>query len=275
MAEHGLDGAVPVIGVAFDGTGYGDDGAIWGGELLLADYTGFRRLAHLGYVPLPGGDAAVHRTYRMALAQLRTAGLPWDERLPCVAACPADERAVLARQLDTGLACVPTSSMGRLFDAVSSLAGVCHRAEYEAQAAMELQAAAEEYLDGDGPVPRYTLPQVRRGGQRLWDGGALVAAVAADVLAAAPAGAIAAGFHRAVAAGVVAAVADVQPVPGGTPPALVVLSGGVFANALLLGLALAALRARGYEVLVHRKVPPNDGGLALGQIVIGARRGAG
>ena len=121
MGEHGLDGSTPVIGFAFDGTGYGTDGAVWGGEVLLADYKGFRRLAHLAYAPLPGGDAAVHRPYRMALAHLYAAGVPWDDAIPSVAACPPDERRVLLHQLETGLGCVSTSSMGRLFDAVSSL----------------------------------------------------------------------------------------------------------------------------------------------------------
>lgn len=114
MAEHGLDGSRPVIGVAFDGTGYGDDGAVWGGEILLADYDTYRRLGHLAYVPLPGGDAAVSRPYRMALAQLRQADIAWTDDLPSVIACPHDERRVLARQLERSLNCVPTSSMGLL-----------------------------------------------------------------------------------------------------------------------------------------------------------------
>ncbi len=265
MAEHGLDGSDPVLGFAFDGTGYGDDGAVWGAELLLAGYTGFERLAHLGYVPLAGGDTSVLRPYRMALAHLRAAGLPWDERLPCVAACPPDERAVLARQLETGLACVPTSSMGRLFDAVASLAGVCHRVGYEAQAAMELEAAGDDWSADDAAYP---FPLVADdGGTARWEAGPLIEAVVADVLAGGPAGQVSARFHRAVADATVAAASWAATVTGvGT----VVLSGGAFANALLLSLVCVGLRSTGLEVLCHAKVPPNDGGLALGQVVVGA-----
>ena len=159
MAEHGLDGSAPVIGIAFDGTGFGTDGAVWGGEVLVADYAGFQRAGHVRYVSMPGGDAAVHRPYRMALAHLRAAGVEWSDDLPCVVACAAAERGVLDHQLATGFGCVPTSSMGRLFDAVSSLAGVRHVADYEAQAAIEFEglsrgtAADQPYRFG---VPRWT-----------------------------------------------------------------------------------------------------------------------
>ena len=143
MAEHGLDGRSPVIGFSFDGTGYGTDGAIWGGEVLLADYRGFRRLAHLAYIPLPGGDAAIKRPYRIALAHLWAAGVPWTPDLPPVDACPEAERRVLLRQLEAGINTVPTSSMGRLFDAVAALAGIRQTVTYEAQAAIEMEAFAE------------------------------------------------------------------------------------------------------------------------------------
>ena len=196
MAEHGLDGTRPVIGVAFDGTGHGDDGAVWGGEFLLADYAGFTRFGHLAYVPLPGGDTAVRRPYRMALAQLRAAGLDWSGDLPGTAACPPDERRLLHRQLERDLNCVPTSSMGRLFDAVSSLAGVCHRAGYEAQAAVELEAAALEAPADDTTAYAFALGD---GEPVRADAAPVVGAIVRDLREGHTAATVAARFHRGVA----------------------------------------------------------------------------
>ncbi|MGW2873788.1 carbamoyltransferase HypF [Kitasatospora sp. NPDC001225] len=276
MAEHGLDGSRPVLGVAFDGTGYGADGAVWGGEVLLADYDGFRRLAHLGYVPLPGGDAAVERPYRTALAHLRAAGLPWLPELSPVRACGAAELGLLERQLERRLNCLPSSSMGRLFDAVSSLAGVCHRAGYEAQAAIELEAAACGFgrADGSGAGSTaraddgYAFGLSARAGGWTADPGPVLAAVVADVTAGAPAGLVAARFHRAVADLVRRSCAAVRDRYGATT---VALSGGVFANALLSSACASGLGEDGFTVLRHRRVPPNDGGLALGQLMVAAR----
>ncbi|WP_339127930.1 carbamoyltransferase HypF [Streptomyces sp. f51] len=276
MAEHGLDGSSPVIGVAFDGTGYGDDGAVWGGEVLLADYDGYRRFAHLGYVPLPGGDAAVRNPYRMALSHLRAAGLPWHDDLPCAAAATPEERRLLQRQLERGLHCVPTSSMGRLFDAVSSLAGVCHRVEYEAQAAMELENAALADLSGTladderDDAYRFMLRAVRQdpGAPIVADPAPVLAAAVADVRAGVAAGAVARRFHRAVTDLVLEVCAVARRRTGiGT----VALSGGVFCNALLTEGCGAVLERDGFTVLRHHRVPPNDGGLALGQLAVAAR----
>lgn len=269
MAENGLDGTRPVIGVAFDGTGYGLDGAVWGGEFLLADYAAFTRFAHLAYVPLPGGDAAVRRPYRMALAHLRAAGLAADPGLPCARACPTEELTVLERQLERSLNCVPTSSMGRLFDAVSSLAGICHHAGYEAQAAIELEAAALR-----APVTaedeRYTfrLGPRRDGVPLTADPAPLLAAVAHDVLAGTSAAVVAARFHHAVAR-LVRAVCDRARSETGVET--VALTGGVFANTVLSSACAQGLREDGFTVLRHRLIPPNDGGLALGQLVVAAR----
>ncbi|MGW0292079.1 carbamoyltransferase HypF [Streptomyces tuirus] len=258
MAEHGLDGTTPVIGVAFDGTGYGDDGTVWGGEILLADYTGFRRYARLSPAPLPGGDAGVANPCRLALARLWAAGLPWDADLPCVTACAPQERAVLQRQLTGGLACVPTSSMGRLFDAVSSLVGLCHRAGYEAQAALELEAAAASAWGADRSA--YTFADG-------FDPAPVLSALVADLRRGTPAAVLAARFHRAVAR----AVAEIcRHARQDTGLATVALSGGVFANALLEEQCARLLAEDGFAVLRHGEVPPNDGGLALGQLVVAA-----
>ncbi|MET8153883.1 carbamoyltransferase HypF [Actinoplanes sp. NPDC049668] len=257
LAEHGIGLDERVIGVAFDGTGYGTDGAVWGGELLIADYKSYDRAAHLGYVPLAGGDASVLRPYRMAMAQLRAAGVPWRPELPCVAACPPAERDVLAHQLETGFGCVPTSSMGRLFDAVASLTGACHAVEYEAEAAIILEGlAASAGPVGDGY--RFGPPA---------DPGPVIRAVAADVLAGVPAAVVAARFHAAVAI-LIADLAELGRERSGLD--VVALGGGVFQNALLLDAARRALRERGFTVLLPRLLPPNDGGLALGQLVVGA-----
>ncbi|MEV7283065.1 carbamoyltransferase HypF [Streptomyces sp. NPDC093252] len=271
MAEHGLDGGSPVLGVAFDGTGYGDDGAVWGGEFLLADYAGFTRLAHLAYVPLPGGDAAVHRPYRMALSHLRAAGLAWCPGLPCTTACPTIELTLLERQLVRGVNCVPTSSMGRLFDAVSSLTGICHRSDYEARAAVELEAAALTAPADDTTAYAFALHESGTPGAPLRaDPAPVLAAVVADLRARVPAAWIAARFHRAVAA-LVHRVCLLARARSGVDT--VALTGGVFLNTLLSSACAAALAADGFTVLRHHLVPPGDGGLALGQLMVAARTG--
>ena len=259
MAENGLAGDRPVIGFSFDGTGYGTDGAIWGGEVLLADYRGFERPFHLAYVPLAGGDAAVQRPYRMALAHLRAAGVAWDPILPCVRAAPAAERRVLAQQLARNLNVVPTSSMGRLFDAIAALAGVRAVVSYEAQAAIELESLVD--LGAEGAYA-FALDET----QGVFDAVPVVAAAARDVAAGVPAGVVGARFHRGVAQLMVDLARRLRAVHG---LQVVALSGGVFQNVTLLGLAVTALQGAGFTVHTHRQVPPNDGGLALGQILIG------
>ncbi|MGV0834741.1 carbamoyltransferase HypF [Mycolicibacterium thermoresistibile] len=260
LAEHGLDGSEQLLGFAFDGTGYGPDGAVWGGEVLLADYKGYQRMAHLKYVPLAGGDLSVRRPYRMALAHLRAAGLSWSEDLAPVRTCPEAERRVLAGQLESGLGCVPTSSMGRLFDAVAALVGVRQTVAYEAQAAIEIEglsrtaaALTERY--------RFAVDTGRSPG--VIDPTPVLTAVVADLRAGLSAAVIGARFHHAVAQ----LIADVAAVYALTPT--VALSGGVLQNALLLRLTLDLLRRRGFQPITHRRVPPNDGGIALGQLLIG------
>jgi hydrogenase maturation protein HypF len=278
MAENGHDGRLPVVGIAFDDAGHGDDAAVWGGEVLVADYDDYERLAHLAYVPLAGGDATVRRPYRMALAHLHAAGVPWSEDLPCVRAAPIGERSVLSHQLSTGLACVSTSSMARLLDAVASLAGVCHVAGYPGQAGAELQALAEQGLRGgadaaaDGQPGAYPLPLLAPGagvGPLEWDVAALVRAAVDDVRAGVPASVVGLRFHRGVAAAAVRVALHARARYGLD---VVALTGSVFADALLLSLTSRGLREAGLRVLRHRRVPPNDGGLALGQVAVGALR---
>ena len=276
MAEHGLDGRLSVIGFAFDGTGYGTDGAIWGGEVLLADYHGFRRLAHLAYIPLPGGDAAIKRPYRIALAHLWAAGVPWTPGLPPVDACPEAEHRVLLRQLEAGINTVPTSSMGRLFDAVAALAGIRQTVTYEAQAAIEMEAEVEsgewrvegeEKLELSRRQYEFALPAAMEDNVPVtFDAAPVIRAVAEDVRARTPVEVISARFHAAVADLILALAVQARQHSGQD---VVALSGGVFQNVTLLAAAVDRLRSADFRVLTHRLVPPNDGGLALGQAVIG------
>jgi hydrogenase maturation protein HypF len=256
MGEHGLGRDDTVIGVALDGTGYGTDGAVWGGEVLVAGYAAYRRTAHLGYVALAGGDASVLRPYRMALSHLRAAGVPWTDDLPAVAACPVRERSVLAHQLATGLGCVPTSSMGRLFDAVSSLVGVRHTVDFEAEAAIELESLARSY----GPAVPYRFGIDA-------DPGPVIRGVVRDVRRGAPRALMAARFHAGVADLVLELAVAARELTG---VAVVALGGGVWQNALLLDASVRRLEGRGFTVLRPRLLPPNDGGIAFGQILVGS-----
>jgi hydrogenase maturation protein HypF len=270
MAEHGLTGERSVIGVAFDGTGYGTDGAIWGGEFLIMDYASFRRAAHLKYVPLPGGDAAIRRPYRIALAHLWAAGVPWDEDLPPVAAASPAERRIVAQQLEGGVNTVPTSSSGRLFDAVSALAGVRQKINYEAQAAIELEDLVEA-----GETAAYAFDLILPGtddtqGAIQIDPGPVIRDVVGDVRAGIPPTVIAARFHN----GLALMIRDVcVRLREESDLNEVALSGGVFQNITLLGCVLPLLREAGFTVYTHQLVPPNDGGLSLGQAMIAAAKG--
>jgi hydrogenase maturation protein HypF len=261
MAEHGLDGSSEVLGFAFDGTGYGTDGAVWGGEVMLANYKGFQRLAQLKYVPLAGGDISVLRPYRMALAHLWAAGIAWEPDLAPVSACPPDELKALSHQLETGFGCVPTSSMGRMFDAVSALAGVRQVVAYEAQAAIELEGLSRGIDCGESA---YAFNVDREEATTLIDPAPVLHAVLRDQRAGVPANMIGARFHHAVADLVVEIACQQR-----DPSQIVALSGGVFQNVLLLALTLKGLHARGVHVITHRTVPPNDGGIALGQLLVG------
>ncbi len=266
LAEHGRLGE-PVVGVAFDGTGYGSDETIWGGEILALGTRSHRfvRAGHLLPVPLPGGDAAVRNPWRMALSQLWRADIDWTPDLAPVAAATDDELRLVGSQLETGAGCVPCSSMGRLFDAVASLLGVRHRIDYEGQAAIELEALAES-AGGDPGRPQPSVPlAVRPDG--VIDPAPMVQTMVAALYAGTPRAVLAAAFHRAVAEAVADVVARVA---GATR--LVGLTGGVFQNVLLLRACCEILQRNGFEVLTHHVVPPNDGGLALGQAAVSVLR---
>ena len=262
MAENGLDGAEKVIGFAFDGTGYGDDGAIWGGEVLLADYRGFERVAHLQYFPLAGGDATVKNPYRAALAHLWQAGVKWNEKLPCVAACSEIERGILLKQFENNFNTIPTSSFGRLFDAVAAIAGVRQTVTYEAQAAIEFEAVLDNNV-----TDAYEFNLIEREKIEI-DCSPLIRRIALDILDGVSIGEISAKFHNA-AANLILRLAlifrDREKLNK------VALSGGCFQNVALLQVSVSRLRGKDFEVFTHRQVPPNDGGLALGQAVIAGK----
>jgi hydrogenase maturation protein HypF len=284
MADNGLDGARPLIGLAFDGTGYGTDGAIWGGEVLVADYRGFERAAHLEYLPLPGGDAAIRKPWRTALGYLTALDIDTHD-LPFLRAIDARAIDVVQAQVHKRLNAPLTSSLGRLFDAVAALAGLRGEVSYEAQAAIELEtlAARDAHAGAAAPYP-YRIDADGAGWiVRLGD---LLAAVADDARpsglrsgrGAAP-GHIGARFHRTLAALALDLCRRVRAAyrfpEGATGLSEVALSGGVWQNRLLLELTRADLRAEGFTVYTHRQTPPNDGGLALGQAAIAAHVGAG
>ncbi len=261
LAEHGeLD---RVIGFAFDGTGYGTDGTVWGGEVMVADLAGYERVGHLAPVPLPGGDAAVRRPYRMALSHLLSAGIEWSEDLPPVQACPPAERSVLVAQIDQGINTISTTSMGRLFDAVASLAGVRQAITYEGQAAIEFEGLVDEEADGE-----YRF-RVGEEAPHILDPAPVLTAVVDDLRSGIPPAVIAARFHRGLAT---AMVEIAQQVRSNTGTSTVGCSGGVFQNATLTSAVTARMGAAGFRVLTHRQVPPNDGGLALGQAVVASMR---
>jgi hydrogenase maturation protein HypF len=270
MAEHKLDSSQYVLGVAFDGIGYGDDGALWGGEFLLASYAGYKRLAHLAYTPLPGGDLATRKPARNALAHLWQAGLDWDPELPCVAVLCTEERTALRSQLEHHLNSPLTSSIGRLFDAVSALANVRQQVNYEAQAAIELETLVDPDEKGDYPFD-ITSYDLIHGGQahaclRI-DPGPLVRAVVNDVYAQIAPSVIAARFHNSLAR---LTLEVCQSLRLATSLDMVVLSGGVWQNMRLLTKTWTNLQQAGFTVLTHRLAPANDGGLALGQAAIAA-----
>jgi len=262
LAEHGVE--EEVIGLACDGTGYGEDGAVWGCEVLRCDLAGYERLGHLRYVPLPGGDAAARETYRPAAAVVYDAlGPDVLERLGAGPLRASREQvAAVLEQLTAGANCPPSSSLGRWFDAVARLAGLARENRYEGEAPMRLEAAIQPGVEDDygfemtedEPFQIDLRPMVRQ----------LV-----DDLTAVGVGVVAAKFHNTVAAFLAAAARRGRELTG---LETVALSGGCFANRTVSARLEARLRAEGFRVLTHRSIPCNDGGVALGQAISAAAR---
>jgi hydrogenase maturation protein HypF len=267
MAEHGLTGKV--IGLALDGTGYGSDGKIWGGEALIANLAGFERFAHLDYVPMPGGEAAIKEPWRMALGHLSAAGfdIGSSETLALMGAT-AQEARVLARMMERGVNVPLTSSLGRLFDAVAAVVLGRRVVDYEAQAAIELEGIA---VDEPDDVPGYALEftggdwaarePVRISATPLWR------ELLDDLRTGTNKAQIAARFHEGVAGGFVNAAVLARAATGINQ---VALSGGCMHNRRLAHLLRVKLEAEGFEVFQHRNVSPGDGGLSYGQAAVAA-----
>ena len=259
LSENDWISDEPVIGVCFDGTGYGTDGAIWGGEFLLGGYTGYQRLYHLKYVPLPGGDQAIRFPFRTALAHLWSSKIGWESGLPPVQHCMQTELSILHNQLEENINCLPTSSMGRLFDAAAALVGVRQSVNYEAQAAIELEALIDEQEKGSYPFDIQN---------EIFDPAPLFQSIIADLRKQVPLSSIAARFHNSIVQMVVKICQKIQKETG---CATIALSGGVWQNRFLLIRTEQQLKAAGFNVMLHAQVPTNDGGISLGQALIAGR----
>ena len=274
MVEHKFND--PVIGFAFDGTGYGNDGTLWGGEVLVATRVDYRRAAHLATVPMPGGAAAVKEPWRMGLSHLFRAFGPamWDLDVPLIrkGSTVFDEPSarVLVTLMDRGVGSPQTSSMGRLFDAVAAILGLCYENTFDAQAAMTLEFCA---IDEPATVPGYPVAMIQENdGVLVVDSAPLIRAVVSDLVSGVPQHRISARFHQSLIdqfTAIGARLADETGIP------VAALSGGVFQNARLLGGLSKSLEHKGFSVLTHAQVPAGDGGLSLGQAAIAAARGLG
>jgi len=260
LADHGR--TERVLGLAFDGLGYGTDGVLWGGEFLVADLESCRRVGHLKACPQPGGAAPIREPWRMAVAwSLLSLGAEAALRL----GSDLDPRAPLVAALVEGKGVPLTTSMGRLFDAVAALLGVRSRVSYEGQAAVELEALARSIPCGGAPA--YPVYRAWEEEKLVLDPRPLVAAVVEEREKGTPVEQVAASFHEGLARGTVEVAVELA---GVNNQQTVALSGGVFQNARFSDLVREGLASRGLEVLVHRTVPPNDGGISLGQAAIAA-----
>jgi hydrogenase maturation protein HypF len=260
MADNGLDNR-RLIGLSFDGTGYGTDGTVWGGEALLASYADFERFAHLEYLPLPGGDSATRSPWRIAAGYAHTLGIDVDN-LAFLQNIDKQALRILRQQVEKKLNSPLTSSMGRLFDAVASFIGIRNEVSYEAQAAIEMEVLSKPFVSIAKPYP-YVIEETKNG--RLIRLRELLSAIIQDVRADESVGMIGARFHQTIAKIAIDICWDAREV---TDLNEVALSGGVWQNQILLDLVREGLRQDGFIVYFHQQVPSNDGGLALGQAVI-------
>ncbi len=252
----------PAIGIILDGTGYGEDGTIWGGEVLVGDASGFQRYAWLEPIPLPGGEAAIRQPWRTALSALYAAYADDLEQLdfPLLKSIPDKQVEVVLKMVKQGLNCPLTSSCGRLFDAVSALLGIRRQVNYEAQAAIELEHAVDETEKG---LYQDAIGELRPSGGL--SSSALIRAICEDIQQNTPVSTVAARFHWTLAEFFIQASMAAR---DSCDLNRVGLSGGVFQNAVFFSYCLQRLREEGFEVLTHSRVPTNDGGIALGQIVV-------
>ncbi len=287
LAENGIPlDSRPVLGIALDGLGYGADGMLWGGEFLLAGYRNFERLAHLPAVAMPGGAQAVRQPWRNAYAHL-DAAIGWDRcrrdyaSLECVRFLEAKSLSTLRAMTKKGINSPLSSSCGRLFDAVAAVIGTCREAaSYEGQAAIELEALADEALADDDAFaePEGYPITIRMDGVRwsselpAFELSGMWQALLEDLARHAPPGVIAARFHRGLAQAVVAMAALLLDRKAARLEQIVALSGGSFQNKLLAEEVCRGLQGHGVRVLMHSQVPTNDGGLSLGQAAIAAAR---
>ena len=265
LAEHGVE--EEAIGVIFDGLGYGADGRIWGGEFLIGNAVGYRRAGHFAYLAMPGGDAATREPLRMAVSLLHQAYGRQLPELPLLERIEPPALQLYLQMIDKGLNAPLASSCGRLFDAVAALVGIRDRVSYEGQAALELEMAAAP--DEAGGYPYDVREEV---GLLVFDPAAMTRAIVADLQAGVGAGVVSARFHNTLAWMVAEVCALLRNASG---IGRVALSGGVFQNRLLTETVVPLLERAGFQVFRHCRVPPNDGGLTLGQAVIAGAQWSG
>ncbi len=259
LADNQYDREDPVIGLCFDGTGYGTDGAIWGGEILVGNYAQYERKFHLRYVPLPGGDISIRIPARMALAHLWAYHIDWNYSLPAVSALCMEDKTVLQVQLDRQINTPKTSSMGRLFDAVAALIGVRSRVSYEGQAAIEMEALVDPDESGSYPLI------IDNG---IIDPQPLFESLIIDIHKNIPINKLSARYHNSI---VQVSIDICKSIRRENKINTVALSGGVWQNKVLLENTIKKLKNEQFDVMIHHTIPTNDGGLSLGQALIASK----